>query len=30
MIEATYECPVDLIAHGIAHRVLDDHDKEHQ
>jgi zinc transport system ATP-binding protein len=30
MIEATYECPVDLIAHGIAHRVLDDHEKEHK
>ena len=25
MLEATYECPVDLIAHGIPHRVLHEH-----
>ncbi|MEM2124478.1 MAG: ABC transporter ATP-binding protein [Methanolinea sp.] len=25
MIEATYHCPVDLIAHGIPHRVFRDH-----
>ena len=25
MIEATYHCPVDLIAHGVPHRVLDEH-----
>ncbi len=25
MLEATYSCPVDLIAHGIPHRVLDEH-----
>lgn len=25
MIEAAYHCPVDLIAHGVAHRVLDKH-----
>ncbi len=25
MIENTYKCPVDLIAHGLAHRVLTDH-----
>lgn len=25
MIEATYQCPVDLIAHGIPHRVFADH-----
>ncbi|MCU0632751.1 MAG: ABC transporter ATP-binding protein [Methanolinea sp.] len=27
MIAATYRCPVDLIAHGLPHRVLDDHQK---
>ncbi len=27
MIEATYQCPVDLIAHGIPHRVFPDHDQ---
>jgi zinc transport system ATP-binding protein len=26
MIEATYQCPVDLIAHGIPHRVFPEHD----
>lgn len=25
MLEATYQCPVDLIAHGVPHRVLDEH-----
>lgn len=25
MVEHTYHCPVDLIAHGVAHRVLDNH-----
>ncbi|MGE5587588.1 MAG: metal ABC transporter ATP-binding protein [Clostridia bacterium] len=25
MLNAAYECPVDLIAHGVAHRVLDMH-----
>ncbi|MGB2925441.1 MAG: metal ABC transporter ATP-binding protein [Limnothrix sp.] len=25
MIEATYQCPVDLIAHGVPHRVFPDH-----
>jgi len=25
MLEKTYSCPVDLIAHGVPHRVLDDH-----
>lgn len=25
MLESTYQCPVDLIAHGVPHRVLDDH-----
>lgn len=27
MIEATYQCPVDLIAHGVPHRVFPDHDQ---
>jgi zinc transport system ATP-binding protein len=27
MIAATYHCPVDLVAHGIPHRVLGDHRK---
>ena len=26
MLEATYHCPVDLIAHGVPHRVLDQHE----
>ncbi len=26
MIEQTYQCPVDLIAHGVPHRVFPDHD----
>lgn len=25
MLEAVYQCPVDLIAHGMPHRVLDEH-----
>ena len=25
MLEDTYQCPVDLIAHGVPHRVLDEH-----
>ncbi len=25
MLEQAYRCPVDLIAHGVAHRVLDEH-----
>jgi zinc transport system ATP-binding protein len=25
MLEATYQCPVDLIAHGVPHRVLEHH-----
>lgn len=29
MLEATYHCPVDLIAHGLPHRILDDHEHEH-
>ncbi|MCR4402415.1 MAG: ABC transporter ATP-binding protein [Firmicutes bacterium] len=27
MLNIAYECPVDLIAHGLAHRVLDMHDE---
>lgn len=27
MLEKTYSCPVDLIAHGVPHRVLDEHTK---
>lgn len=27
MIEATYQCPVDLIAHGVPHRVLPQHEE---
>ena len=27
MLDMAYECPVDLIAHGIPHRVLPDHGK---
>jgi zinc transport system ATP-binding protein len=26
MLEQTYQCPVDLIAHGVPHRVLDEHE----
>ena len=26
MIEDTYKCPIDLIAHGLPHRILADHD----
>jgi zinc transport system ATP-binding protein len=25
MLEATYQCPVDLIAHGVPHRVFPEH-----
>jgi zinc transport system ATP-binding protein len=28
MFEAAYGCPVDLVAHGHAHRVFDDHESE--
>jgi len=28
MLDAGYECPVDLIAHGVPHRVLPAHDKD--
>lgn len=28
MIEKAYSCPVELIAHGVPHRVLVDHDKQ--
>ena len=28
MLEKTYSCPVDLIAHGVPHRVLDEHRKK--
>lgn len=28
MLEQTYHCPVDLIAHGAPHRVLEDHGKK--
>ena len=28
MLEATYECPVDLIAHGIPHRVFHEHNHD--
>jgi zinc transport system ATP-binding protein len=29
MLEEVYGCPVELIAHGVAHRVLRDHDHHH-
>jgi zinc transport system ATP-binding protein len=29
MLEATYHCPIDLIAHGIPHRVFPEHVEEH-
>ena len=29
MVQATYHCPVDLIAHGLPHRVLADHVHNH-
>ncbi len=29
MMAATYHCPVDLIAHGMPHRVLAEHEHEH-
>jgi len=25
-LEAAYQCPVELIAHGVPHRVLKEHD----
>ncbi len=28
MLAETYQCPVDLIAHGVPHRVLREHDRE--
>ena len=28
MLEAAYHCPVDLIAHGVPHRVLSEHSRE--
>jgi zinc transport system ATP-binding protein len=28
MLEAIYECPVDIIAHGLPHRVLSAHPHE--
>lgn len=28
MLEASYNCPVDLIAHGVPHRVLEKHNNE--
>ncbi|NLA99567.1 MAG: ABC transporter, partial [Methanomicrobiales archaeon] len=28
MLEAAYHCPVDLIAHGVPHRVLSEHAEE--
>ncbi len=30
MLEKTYSCPVDLIAHGVPHRVLDEHKKNNK
>jgi len=30
MLEKTYSCPVDLIAHGIPHRVFNDHKKNNK
>jgi zinc transport system ATP-binding protein len=30
MLEMVYECPVDLIAHGVPHRVFAEHPKEEQ
>ncbi|MDH3427237.1 MAG: ABC transporter ATP-binding protein [Gemmatimonadota bacterium] len=29
MVEAAYGCPVDLVAHGHPHRVLEHHEREH-
>lgn len=29
MLESTYQCPVDLIAHGLPHRILDEHEHGH-
>ena len=29
MLEDTYQCPVDLIAHGLPHRILDEHEHKH-
>jgi zinc transport system ATP-binding protein len=30
MLEKTYSCPVELIAHGVPHRVLDEHKKNNK
>jgi len=30
MLEGAYHCPVDLIAHGLPHRVLGEHEQEEQ
>jgi zinc transport system ATP-binding protein len=30
MLEASYGCPVELIAHGLPHRVLAEHERRHQ
>lgn len=29
MLESTYQCPVDLVAHGLPHRVLETHNHNH-
>lgn len=29
MLEATYQCPVDLVAHGVPHRVFEQHNHSH-
>jgi zinc transport system ATP-binding protein len=29
MLEEVYGCPVELIAHGVPHRVLPEHDHSH-
>ncbi len=28
MLESVYGCPVDIIAHGVPHRVLPEHEEE--
>jgi zinc transport system ATP-binding protein len=30
MLATTYQCPVDLIAHGVPHRVLAAHQHDHR
>jgi zinc transport system ATP-binding protein len=30
MLDIAYECPVDLVAHGLPHRVLPSHQEGHQ